>query len=300
MKLNVIFIKIKSLIFIFCFSITILFGFLLINKLYKNLHNNVPTMAKPQLEEYLKDDLNGDSKDDLLYISCKNDIYYIEAHINDKTYFFNTKSLNTLGKYNESWPLSVKLIDLNNDNIPEIITEGSLGATSIVHIFMLYNNEFKDIFCSTDNFLGVLNLSDLSSPVLISSSIDTSLQDLNTYVLDKYVLKKISINNLSLQGINIVNDIIYFMESKETKYDTIETLLSDNISNLELSALQNLKTDNYSYIFESCFLESTNIPLFSNIYTLTFKKYDEYENSKVTLTICIDKINDTFLVTSIK
>ena len=169
MKFNVIFIKIKSLIFIFCLSIVILFSFLLSNKLYQNNLTSIPTATKPQAEEYLKCDLNGDNKDDLIYISSKDNIYYMEAHINNKTYFFNTKNTNTLGTYNISYPLSVKLIDLNNDNIPEIITESSLNSASITHIFMLHNNEFKEIFCSTNNFLGILNSSIYASPIFISA-----------------------------------------------------------------------------------------------------------------------------------
>lgn len=299
MKLNVIFIKGKSLIFMSCFFI-ILFSFLFINKFHKNIDANIPTMVKPQVEEYLKYDLNGDTKDDLLYISCKDDIYYIEAHINDKTYFFNTKNSNTLGSYSESWPLSIKLINLNNDNVPEILTESSLGATPTIHIFMLHNNEFKDIFCSTNNFLGVLNSSDLDSPVLISSPINTLSKDLNAYVLDSSLLKKTPINNLSLQNLNIIDNIISFIESNENKYNMISEFFSANIPASELSLLQNLKDDGYDYIFQNCFLESTNTSLSSSIYTLVFKKYDKYESSKFTLDIYIDKINDTFLITSIK
>lgn len=77
MKFNVIFIKIKSLIFTFCLSIVILFSFLLSNKLYQNNLTSIPTATKPQAEEYLKCDLNGDNKDDLIYISSKDNIYYM-------------------------------------------------------------------------------------------------------------------------------------------------------------------------------------------------------------------------------
>ena len=298
MKFNVIFIKIKSLIFIFCLSIVILFSFLLSNKLYQNNLTSIPTATKPQAEEYLKCDLNGDNKDDLIYISSKDNIYYMEAHINNKTYFFNTKNPNTLGTYNISYPLSVKLIDLNNDNIPEIITESSLNSASITHIFMLHNNEFKEIFCSTNNFLGILNSSNYASPILISSSLNTPSENLNTYILDNNMLKNISMNNLSLQSLNIINNIISFIESSENTYDNISNLFSNNISSLEISLLQNLKTDGYSYLLENCFLESTSS--YSSLYTLTFKKYHEYENNKFILNIGIDKINDTLLITSIK
>ena len=82
-----------------------------------------------------------------------------------------------------------------------------------------------------------------------------------------------------------INNIISFIESSENTYDNISNLFSNNISSLEISLLQNLKTDGYSYLLENCFLESTSS--YSSLYTLTFKKYNEYEkeNLKVLLKI---------------
>lgn len=297
MKLNVIFIKGRLVIIIFCFSFIILLSYLFINNSFNN-DLIIPTMTKPQIDEYLKHDLNGDGTYDLLYISCKNNIYYIEAHIKDKTYFFNTKNtLNTLGNYNEAWPLSIKLIDLNNDNVPEIITQGSFNNIATTHIFTLSNNEFKDVFCSTNNFIGVLESSN-NYPVLISSSID-NYPDLEHYTLENNLLKKQYTNtSFSSQSLKIINNIISFIESKNKETNILSNVFSNTILSEDLSLLYSFQGDGYEYVFQNCFLETVDTS--SNIYTLNFKKYDKFEDTQLTLNICIDKIDNNFLIISIK
>lgn len=294
MKLNVIFIKGKYLIFIFLTVLLTIIISLLFFKKFNHYSDNIPTIAKVQYEEYLKDDLNGDGIYDLLYINYKNNNYYIESHINNKTYCFNPKnSLNTLGNYSEAWPISVKLMDLNNDSIPEILTQASLDESPITHIFQLQNNEFKDIFCSTNNFIGFLNTD--SNTIILTSTINDFKDNLKIFILSNNLLKKID-NTIFLENnVETLKKLIYFFENKQN-FNYISNLISDNISSQDLSLLTNLDCSEYKYTFQNCFLEyDKNTSSYK--YILNFKQYDEYEENQLTLNI---SINNFSMITSIK
>ncbi len=251
-------------------------------------------MSKPKFEKYLKDDLNGDGKPDLLYITCKNDIYYMETHINNKTYFFNTK--NPLGEYLSFWPLSVKLIDINNDLIPEIITQSSFEDKSIFHTFLWDGNEFKDIVSSGSNFIGIFNN---KNPVLLLSSIPDS--SANLYSIENSKLTNIPLDNMSHLILNTINAFIGYIEGRNTLDDL--KLFSDNISKDEKSDFYNLKNDDYKYIFQDCFLEETSSSNSSSneyLINLNFKGYLDNDFKQVNLILSLAKVENNLKVTSFK
>lgn len=301
MKLNVFIIKGKTLIFVFFSLLTIAFiSLLLFKKTFYAYNEAIPTMSKPQFEEYLKNDLNGDGKSDLLYITCKNNAYYMESHVDNNTYFFNTKgALNTLGNYMESWPLSVKFKDINNDLIPEIIIQGSFEEESISHVFLWNDSGFIDILSSKSNFVGVFNLSSNKNPVIMLSSIHDS--STNIYSLkDKELISLPSDNISSL----ILDTITTFVKNMENTNDlNYLDLFSPNISDEEKSHFYNLKTDGYKYTFQDCFLEDITLSdIASNEYraTLNFKRHLEGDFEQVRLSISLTKINNSIKITSFK
>lgn len=301
MKLNVFIIKGKTLIFVFFSLLTITFvSLLLFRKTSYTSNEAIPTMAKPQFEEYFKNDLNGDGKSDLLYITCKNDAYYMESHIDNTTCFFNTKgSLNTLGNYSFTWPLSVKFKDINNDSIPEIITQGSFNEESVSHIFLWDVNEFKDILSSKANFIGVFNSSNTKNPVIMLSSISDS--STNLYAIEDTKLIELSLDNASSL---ILDTIKIFIKNIESPNDLSDLeLFSSNISQDEKSNFYSLKDANYKYTFQDCFLEDitpANTDSDEYVATLNFKKYLNDDLEQVNLNISLVKMNNNIKITSFK
>ncbi|MDO4535000.1 MAG: VCBS repeat-containing protein [Clostridium perfringens] len=296
MKLNVFIVKGKTLIFVFCSFLIVILTTLLIMKALNISNEAVPTMSKPQFEEYLKDDLNGDGKADLLYITCKDNTYYMEAHVDNNTYFFNTK--NALGQHLSFWPLSVKLIDLNNDSIPEIITQSSFEENPISHTFLWNSNEFKDILHSKTNFIGVLNSSNKNPVILLSSISDSST---NLYTIKDNELTNIPLDTLSSLILNTITTFINNIE-ESNPLDTLE-LFSKYISEDEKSNFYNLKNENYKYSFQDCFLEELPSPNSSSneyLVNLNFKRYIDEDFAQVNLTISLAKIENNLKITSFK
>lgn len=300
MKLNVFIIKGKTLIFVFFSLLAIAFiSLLLLKRTLYTYNESIPTMSKPQFEEYLKNDLNGDGKADLLYITCKNDSYYIESHIDNNTYFFNTKaSLNTLGSYSLLWPLSVKFKDINNDLIPEIITQGSFDDEPISHIF-LWDNGFKDVLSSKANFIGVFNSSNNEKNIIMLSSIPES--STNLYEIEDNKLTPLSLDNTSSL---ILDTITIFIENIETSNTLSDLeLFSTDISESVKSDFYNLKKENYKYTFQDCFLESIDSSnMDSNEYkaNLNFKRSLQDDLEQINLSISLAKVNNNIKITSFK
>ena len=79
------------------------------------------------IKETIKSDLNGDGKEDCLYIELESENnYIINATINEKSYeLIPNKAINSLGKFSPNRPITLNLLDLDRNNIKEIIVQSS-------------------------------------------------------------------------------------------------------------------------------------------------------------------------------
>ncbi|MPQ43973.1 FG-GAP repeat domain-containing protein [Clostridium tarantellae] len=309
MKFNVIIVTKKTLIIFSTLLLLIGSGFLYLAKINFNSYytdESIPIMAKPQGEQAIKKDLNGDGKEDVLYITAKEEKYYVEALINKKTYFFNEKkTLKTLGNYYSHWPMTINIIDINRDRIPEIIIQSSQENTPIQHIFTWNNNEFLDIYCSTNNILGILDSSNNKTPKLLSASLESSQSNIQQYLMKEKNLKNISYEKNSLPGLN---SVIQFIDLIEYPYELSETpnIFAPNINSDELAILWQLDKENFTYTFQDCFFrddswDSSNT-LSSCTWTLNFKKAlknSDKDFSQISFKICLNKINNEFFISLI-
>ncbi|MGL4991015.1 MAG: hypothetical protein ACRC57_07640 [Sarcina sp.] len=202
-------------------------------------------MAKPSYSKILKKDLNGDGKNDLIYITEKNDKYYIESLIDDKIYPLTPKkSLNSLGYYNDIAPISIHFLDLSRNKLPDIILQSLDTIEPIQHIFTFKDNEFKDIFCSTNNILGVLDSKNNKSPKYISCNSLNINKTLNKHMLINSIPKNISYENYSL---SFLNEILDFFDDtifdKNINFDIIDSKIHQKSS----KSLNSLIQDDFTY-----------------------------------------------------
>lgn len=308
MKFNVIIIKRKTIILITLLLLFICGGFLYLTNFKNNYDTEtvIPTMAKPQGEQAVKKDLDGDGKEDVLYITSKNDKYYVEAHINNNTYFFNEKKpLNTLGLYYTYWPMTINIIDINRDRLPEIIIQSSQDNSPVQHIFTWTSDEFKDLYCSTNNVLGVLDSANNQTPKLLSFSINNGVSEIQQHMLNGKNLKNISYENYSPPGLD---SICQFIDIISYNYEIQEppSIFTDNIPSNELSLLWQLDKESYYYSFQDAFFRDDSWKkdgsLSSCSWTLNFKKTQKNnkdEDTQISFKISLDKIQDNFLIKSI-
>lgn len=264
--------------------------------------SDIPTMTKPDDSNYIRKDLNGDGKEDVIYIVSKDNKYYLEALIDNQTYFFNEKRpLNTLGEYYDHSPISIHFADLSRNKLPEIIIQAKESDTSIQHIFTFYNNEFKDIFCSTNNILGVIDSNNSKTPKYIScnsSNIEESLTK-NMLISDKP--KNISYENINIkflyETLSFLNTLI---EEKSINFD----VLSENIHKEAASKLNVFLDTSNSYSLTDIFFIDTewdknSNPSHYNI-SVRYKKTDSKNlESLVKLNLEVSYINDKFSILSV-
>jgi hypothetical protein len=311
MKLRVFIITKSQIIWLFITLLLIIGAMVSIklfsNNSYDNTDASIATMSQTDGEQAIKKDLNGDGKDDLLYIAAKNGKYYVEANIKNESYPFNcSKSLNTLGYHYNYWPISLNLIDLSRDKKPELIFQSSQDNVAVQHIFTWYNNEFQDIFCSTNNIIGILDSKNNKTPRFFSFSIKNGISDIQNYMIIGNELKNISSANYKIPALRNVETFIDIVESSYTPEDT-PNIFTNEISSEDLSILWKLDKDNFSYIFEDGYFNDTKWDKNGNIQNLTwnlnFKKISrnsKTEASKLPIKLEITKSGDGYFINSIK
>lgn len=308
MKFNVIIIKRRTLIVLTILLLFICSGFLYLTKINFNNTNEitVPTMAKPQGEQTVKKDFNGDGKEDVLYITSKKGKYYLEVNINDTTYFFNEKKpLNTLGNYYEFWPMTINIIDINRDKLPEIIIQSSQDNTPIQHVFTWTGNEFTDIYCSSNNIIGLLDSGNNQTPKFLSLTIDKKVSEIQQYLVSGKILKNISYENYKAPGLDsirrFIDAVTFIHELSEPPNIFLPQIPSDNVL-----ILWQLDKGDYFYTFEDGFFRDDawdkDGAISSCTWTINFKKTSKSskdDNTQVSFKISLDKVGETFLIRSI-
>lgn len=305
MNFKVINIK-KKFFIIFIVSFIVIISFFICIKIFFNNSNeiSIPTMTKPETSQYIKSDLNSDGSIDMLYVLSKNDKYYIEANISDKTYFLNEKRpLNTLGNHYEYWPISINILDISRDLIPEILIQSSENNYPIQHIYTFDNYEYNDIFCSTNNILGILDSNNTKSPKFLSFDLNNPQESLQKHMLTSSVPKNISYENLSIPAFDCISKLIDYL--------TIETLNSpdiflENNSDKNFDTLYKLNKSTYSYIFQDAFFKDTawdnNGNVSNCLWQIRLKQTTKTskEDSLINITVRTKKLDSKFLIDSIK
>ncbi|SHI86047.1 Repeat domain-containing protein [Clostridium cavendishii DSM 21758] len=313
MKLNVFIIK-KNHVFLF-FSSIILFCIMVVffreydaNSDYVNFNEaTVVTMSNTKDDDTIKKDLNGDGNEDLLYIASKNGKYYLEASINNKTLALNpNKQLNTLGYSYPYWPMSLSFIDLNRDKKPELIIQSSQDNSPVQHIFVYNNNEFQDIYSSTNNIIGILDSKNNKTPKLFSLSIKNGISEIQNYMIIDNTIKNISYENYQIPAINSIERFVNLIESPYVIAEP-PSIFSENINSNDFSILWRLDKDNFSYVLEDAFFTDTKWDKDGKTETISwnmnFKRTNKTNISNIdrlNIKLEISKNNSGYLISKIK
>lgn len=104
-----------------------------------------------KLIEVIEKDTTGDKINDKIKILAdeKNQGYVVEiVQHNGKVYRLksNVKNYGFIAPYTSFWKLNMIVADVNNDNIPEIITWGSMTHENDIYFYQWNGSEYKIIF----------------------------------------------------------------------------------------------------------------------------------------------------------
>ncbi|MFR5264587.1 hypothetical protein [Clostridium sp.] len=253
-------------------------------------------------------DLNGDNKKDIVYItSSSENQYIISCNINNKNYSLDVKSpLNTLGISNEIWPISINFIDLSRDKIPEIIIQSSENNIPINHIFKWNGEYFKDVYCSTNNFLGILDSNNNKTPKIISFSLDHTEDNIEKYMLINNNLKNISYEKIYLESYSIIQNFINIITLPYNLYD-LPDIFSTNVQDKVIHDIDIINKDNFYYVFQDAFFKDSKWDTKGNItemnWNLRFRKCsksNKNENSLLQWNLTVKKINNKIIIDKIE
>lgn len=269
---------------------------------------SLPTNSYVGNDKIVKKDLNGDGQEDILYITTKNNKYYMQVNSNNKTFFLEpNKKLNTVGTYLSFWPMGITLLDLSRDKIPEIFVQASQDNVPIQHIFRWDNDGFKDIFSSTNNVFGVMDSKNNKTPKLISMTMKNGTLDVQQYMIIGDELKNCTYENYSIPGLENVLLFIDLIESTgEIKklYDIFKPSLSQD----ELSILWKLDKTDYAFEFQDGFFQDIKWDKDGKVeeiqWILNFKKSliqgKDDSPSQIKMQITLGAEGDTFKIGAIK
>lgn len=267
----------------------------------------IETNGKAIVHQTVKSDLNGDGIDDALYISLKDNIhYYMYASLNNNDYDFNpSKKVNSLGLYSNDWPMTINLMDLDRNTIPEIIIQSSEKDNSIQHIFKWTGEEFEDLFCSTNNIFGVVDSNNGKTPKIISFTLGDSLETVQRHMLLNKKLKNISYDNFKISGFNVVNQFIDII-CLNYEISELPNIFTNYISSEDLSLIWKLDKDSFTYSFQDAFFRDISWDDKGNLkscnWSLNFNKTNKNDpslKSQINFNLTLENIDNTFYINSI-
>lgn len=249
MKLRVLFLKKIHILFLILFIVTCIFFFLFINN--ENPKNVFATVRDKTL---LKADLTGDGKEDILYINTENDKYYLQINSNNNSfYLLPDRKVSSMGYYYPFYPMKVNILDITRDKVPEIFIQSMEKGSSIQHIFSWTGTEFKDVFCSNNSLMGILDSKNNRTPKFVSGSLTTNSLNLSYYMQLGGKIERIQVNDV-LPGKSEVISMINYIQSLPGGEDSKPTeIFYPGILGKDLSLIGKMAAEKKIYKFTDGF-----------------------------------------------
>ncbi|NLZ49237.1 MAG: VCBS repeat-containing protein [Clostridiales bacterium] len=253
MKLRVLFLK---KVHIFYFILAVLSLLFLI--LFLNYDKKTDVFAIVDEKTIIKSDLNGDGKEEILYINNENDKYYLQISSDNKSYtLVPDDKLATMGQYYPYFPMKINLIDVNRDKIPEIFVQSMEKGQCIQHIFYWNGSEFIDSFCSSNNIIGVIDSKSNRTPKIVSGNYNNNSISLAYYMHLNGNVEKITASD-DLPGKEAVSGFINYIHSLPggEAYKP-NNVFSPNISVKDLNIISKMAVENKIYKFTDAYFVDT-------------------------------------------
>ncbi|KEI14652.1 hypothetical protein Z959_09235 [Clostridium novyi B str. ATCC 27606] len=295
LKLKVFFFKRKHLYyFVFILVLIVFCAFSILS----NGKSSYITFNTNSNKKFLKSDLTGDGKDDMLYILTTKNKYHLQATTEKRNFNIQpNKSLKTLGSYYPHWPIRIKLLDVSRDKIPEIFVQSSQSNVSIQHIFTYKDNKFKDIFCSYNNILGFIDNSNNKTPKILSGKLYGGEFNFENYIIIDNKLEKYNGNiKGTFMGKDSISTFINIITSLNGSYiPTKENIFHSNIDNNSLDMLPHLAGYANNYLFQDAMFidtrcdksgEPTNVQWTLNFRGTPMDSSGELKNYTLKVNLC--------------
>ena len=118
-------------------------------------HYSPSVYSQTNIEGYklirtFKKDTTGSNLDDYVIISAdvENNGYIVEIEQhNGKKYMLKPASdYKYLAPYTTFWDINIQILDINNDNVPEIITWGQMTHENAIHIFRWDGTDYRIVY----------------------------------------------------------------------------------------------------------------------------------------------------------
>ena len=260
MKLRVIFLKRKYIYIIVSLLIIVASIMAIIVFNFAN-SDTVETFNVTQDNLICNLDLTGDGNKDILYVKNEAGKYYIEVNTNGNSFRLKPDlNINTLGNYNNTWPMKITFQDINRDNIPEIFIQSSATNQSLQYCFMWTKHEFKEVFSSKNNLVGYMDSHNNKTPKLISGNYSNRSLDFNYFILLKDSLEKYNYSyGTGLLGKDTIMTFIKYIEAfPGSEAYTPKDIFYPSLSGNDLSVLGKIAAENVKLKFQDGVFMDTN------------------------------------------
>lgn len=253
MKLRVLFLKKVHILYF----ILIVLGLFFLIFLF-SFNRKADVFAIVGEKTIIKSDLNGDGKEDILYINNENDKYYLQINSDNRSYkLLPTDKLHTMGQYYPFFPMKINLIDVTRDKIPEIFVQSMEKGQCIQHIFFWNGSEFVDSFCSSNNLIGVIDSKSNRTPKIVSGNYNNNAISLAYYMHLNGKVEKITAPD-DLPGKEVVAGFINYIHSLPggEAYKP-SNVFAPNISVKDWNLISKMATENKLYKFTDGYFVDT-------------------------------------------
>lgn len=306
MKLRIVFLKKKYIVYILIILALTISLFAILK--FKN--KSVDTINTIKKDKSIKADFNGDGEEDTLYVKTEKDKYYIQVNTKHENIFLEpNKKLNTIGNYYSYWPMKINLLDITRDKRPEIFIQSSQNNLPIQHVFIWDVGEFKDVFCSSNNIIGFLDIKSNKTPKFISGNLKEGKMDLSYNILLGKNFKNYSYNSSTLPGKDIILNFVQYIESLPEGEGTKPDVFYDGLSGKDIAVIGQLAAeDRFLTFLDGSFFDSksdkdgniTEIKWNLNFKgsSKTLEEDKKYYPLKITLKPC-NSFNNEFRIASL-
>lgn len=298
----------KKIIINLFFIITLIFLTLIVFYFTSNKFKTLQTIYPINMSNDMKYDLNGDGKEEILQIMNGQNKVDFNIRSHDSTYYFsNQVDDNILFTINNHWSPKIFLHDVSRDNIPEIILQGSKNNKSICYIFNWSKENFSNVYSTNKNIFGILDCKNTKTPQCYSLSSSEGISSLNSFMLINNDILNTTNENPTVPSLDTTINFINLVEAPYELSD-IPDIFINSIDKKELSLLWNLDKENYSYAFQDAFFydyewnDSSDPSAIK--WRLSFEKNNlkgsENDKSELVLLLNLNKINNSYKITSIQ